>query len=232
MIRSITEKLAAAVLVLMVLAVTAQAATLSPTLESALATQPLNTDAGLVIISFNTTNGLNESHLNTLRGLGITQGFTFQNLGMVAVPATLAQVKSLSTNQSVRSVWSNDRLEYFMEQARMLAGVQRVLTDASFTYANGGLPVSGKGDFSVMVIDSGIDATHNDLKFGDKVVQNVQVITSTQMSTVNSRRSSPSRTCRTRTRAWATAHTARASSAARDRIAAVVTRALRRARKS
>ncbi len=182
MIRSITEKLAAAVLILMALAVTAQAATLSPTLESALATQSLDTDAGLVIISFNTTTGLNESHLNTLRGLGITQGFTFQNLGMVAVPATLAQVKSLSTNQSVRSVWSNDRLEYFMEQARMLAGVQRVLTDASFTYANGGLPVSGKGDFSVMVIDSGIDATHNDLKFGDKVVQNVQVITSTQMS--------------------------------------------------
>ena len=52
-------------------------------------------------------------------------------------------------------------------------------SDAAMTRANGGLPVSGKGDFSVMVIDSGIDATHNDLKLGDKVVQNVQVLSAT-----------------------------------------------------
>ena len=45
-----------------------------------------------------------------------------------------------------------------------------------------GYRVSGKGDFSVMVIDSGIDATHNDLKLGpQKVIQNVQVLTSTDL---------------------------------------------------
>ena len=39
-------------------------------------------------------------------------------------------------------------------------------TDRSFTNANGGLPVSGRGDFSVVINDSGIDATHPDLQFG------------------------------------------------------------------
>ena len=57
-----------------------------------------------------------------------------------------------------------------------MAGVDRVRRDAAMTNANGGTPVSGKGDFSVMVIDSGIDATHNDLKLGQTVVQNVQVL--------------------------------------------------------
>ncbi|HKR00054.1 MAG TPA: S8 family serine peptidase, partial [Pyrinomonadaceae bacterium] len=64
-----------------------------------------------------------------------------------------------------------------------LAGVDRVRKDAAMTNANGGLPVSGKGDFSVMVIDSGIDATHNDLKLGQTVVQNVQVLTHEGLTT-------------------------------------------------
>ena len=34
------------------------------------------------------------------------------------------------------------------------------LTDAGFTFRNGGMPVSGNGDFSVFVIDSGIDGGH------------------------------------------------------------------------
>ena len=110
-----------------------------------------------------------------MRGLGIRGGYTFQNLGMVAAPATVAQVKALNANPNVRSIWSNDKLEYYMDQARVLAGVDRIRRDAAMTNANGGTPISGKGDFSVMVIDSGIDATHNDLKLGQTVVQNVQV---------------------------------------------------------
>jgi serine protease AprX len=42
------------------------------------------------------------------------------------------------------------------------------------TLRNGGMPVSGAGNFSVLVIDSGVDATHADLQFGTKVIQNVQ----------------------------------------------------------
>ncbi|MGH9942399.1 MAG: S8 family serine peptidase, partial [Pyrinomonadaceae bacterium] len=139
---------------------------------------------GAVIVAFNTTGGLNESHLGVLRGVGINGGYTFQHLGMVGVPAVnAAQVRALAANPAVRSVWSNDQLEYFNNQARTVAGVDRVRTDANFTRTNGGLPVSGAGDFSVMVIDSGVDATHNDLKLGSKVVQNVQIVTSTETLT-------------------------------------------------
>ncbi|HYG80818.1 MAG TPA: S8 family serine peptidase, partial [Pyrinomonadaceae bacterium] len=63
------------------------------------------------------------------------------------------------------------------DQARVLTGVDRIRRDAAMTNANGGIPVSGRGDFSVMVIDSGVDATHNDLKLGQTVIQNVQVLT-------------------------------------------------------
>lgn len=153
------------------------AATLSPTLQSQLGTLANTDSVGVVIVSFKTSEGLKDSHLSVLRGLGIRGGVTFPNLGMVGVHATAGQVKALASNAAVRSVWSNDKLEYFMNQARVLAGVDRIRTDARMTQGNGGLPISGRGDFSVLVIDSGIDATHNDLKLGQNVVQNVQVLT-------------------------------------------------------
>lgn len=181
MIRRITEKFAAAFIVSLVLSIVASAATLSPKLQADLAAQPDTVDAGLVIVAFNTTDGINESHLSLLRGMGITRGITFKNLGMVAVPATLGQVKQLSARSEVRSVWSNDRLEYFIDQAKVLAGVTKVLNDADFARANGNLPVTGRGNFSVLVIDSGVDASHDDLKLGDKVVQNVQVLSSSNV---------------------------------------------------
>ena len=174
-----TKKAAAIFIATLILctAFAAHAATLSPALEAQINGQAGDVNLGLVIISFKTSDGLKPSHLDALRGLGITGGYTFQNLGMVAAPATVAQVKALSANPNVRSVWSNDKLEYYMEQARVMAGVDRVRRDAGMTRINGGTPISGKGDFSVMVIDSGIDATHNDLKLGQNVIQNVQVLT-------------------------------------------------------
>lgn len=161
--------------------VSMSAATLSNTLTNKLNTLSEATDVGLVIVAFNTNNGLQASHLDVLRGLGITKGYTFQNLGMVAVPATVAQVRSLAANSMVRSVWSNDKLQYFMNEARTMTGVDKLRLDNQMTARNGGFPVSGNGNFSALVIDSGIDATHADLKLGTKVVQNVQVLTSTNL---------------------------------------------------
>ncbi|HEV2915639.1 MAG TPA: S8 family serine peptidase [Pyrinomonadaceae bacterium] len=177
MIRRIATTLISILLSCAALQAGASAASLSPTLKSQLSKLSDGESLGTVIVSFRTSDGLKDAHLGVLRSLGITGGVTFQNLGMVAVTATTGQVRALSTNPEVRSVWSNDRLEYYIDQARVLAGVNRIRTDAGFTSANGGTPVSGKGDFSVLVIDSGIDATHNDLKLGQTVVQNVQVLT-------------------------------------------------------
>lgn len=165
--------------VLFSFSVLTNAATLSPALAERLNGAANSLNLGTVIVTFHTTNGLQSSHLNILRGVGILSGHTFQNLGMVAINARAGQVLQLKDNPAVRSIWSNDRLQYAMEQARAVAGVNRVTTDMTFTTMNGGLPVSGKGDFSVMVIDSGIDATHADLQFGEKVVQNVQILTAT-----------------------------------------------------
>jgi serine protease AprX len=154
----------------------AQAVVLSQKLKDQLNTLADTAGVGMVIVAFNTNSGLNDNHLNILKSLGITGGQTFKNLGMVAQPMTVAQVRALANNPNVRSIWSNDRLVYTMNQARVLTGVDRLRSETAFTLRNGGMPVSGAGDFSVMVIDSGIDATHADLQFGTKVIQNVHPV--------------------------------------------------------
>src|SRR5205085_10153209 len=165
---------------------TARAATLSPTLQAKLNGAADATSVGLVIVSFRTSDGLKAAHLDVLRSVGITGGYTLQQLGMVATLATAGQVRALSANSAVRSIWSNDQLYYFDNQARTLVGLDKLRTDANITRMNGGLPVSGKGDFSVVINDSGIDATHQDLQFGTHVIQNVQQATDTETSDVSS----------------------------------------------
>src|ERR1044072_7253242 len=156
------------------------AATLSQDLQYKLVSAGDGLPVGIVIVSFNTTNGLNNSHLDVLRNVGIIKGLTLDKLGMVAMPATAGQVRALAANTAVRSVWSNDRLRYFLDQGRVLAGVDRLRNDRAFTQANGGAMVSGAGNFSVVINDSGIDATHRDLSFGNHVIQNVQLVTDTE----------------------------------------------------
>ena len=155
------------------------AATLSPTLQDQITGMANNTRVGVVIISFNAPAGLKESHLNVLRTLGVLKGVTFTRLGMVGTVLTAGQVRALSNNSAVRSIWSNDRLSYYMNNARMMTGADRVRTDGAFTLRNNGTPITGAGDFSVLVIDSGIDATHADLPLGSKVIQNSQRVIST-----------------------------------------------------
>src|ERR687890_260778 len=134
---------------------------------------------GTVIIALNPNSGLNPPHLDALRAVGITKGITLNRLGMVAAVATAGQVRALASNPSVRSVWFNDRLHYHDAEARTLTGVDRLRTDRGFTTRNSGLPVSGRGDFSVVINDSGIDATHPDLQLGKNVIQNVFIATGT-----------------------------------------------------
>lgn len=156
----------------------ATAATVGSSLQQKLATVADADLVGTVIIAFDTTDGLKPAHTDALASAGITGGYTLPTLGMVAVPsATAAQVRAVAALAGVRSVWGNDPLHLLMHQARVLTGVDQVETDSALTTANGGLPISGSGDFSVVINDSGIDATHDDLKFGQHVIQNVQIMT-------------------------------------------------------
>ena len=158
-------------------AAAAQAPKLSPSFAAQIGGLADDVAAGTAIVTFDTTTGLQDSHLGLLRSLGITGGLTYPKLGMVAQPMTVGQVRALAARPEVLSVWSNDELALQMHQARVLGGVERAQTNTAFTTRNGGMPVSGAGDFSVLVIDSGIDATHGDLPLGTKVVQNVQAVT-------------------------------------------------------
>lgn len=108
-----------ALIITVALAFQAQAASLSPTLQNQISSLADNVGVGMVIVSFKTNDGLQESHLNILRNVGITGGQTFPTLGMVAQPMTAGQVRALANNPNVRSLWSNDRLQYFMNQARV-----------------------------------------------------------------------------------------------------------------
>ncbi len=172
-----------AVAVVGVLFAQAQSATLSPKLQNQLPSLADSASVGMTIVAFNTSNGLQTSHLDVLRAVGVNGGRTFTNLGMVAMPLTAGQVRTLNANPTVRSIWSNDRLQYFDAEARTVTGVERVRTTSAFTTANGGMPVSGAGNFSVVINDSGIDATHDDLKLGSKTVQNIQILTDTDTLT-------------------------------------------------
>jgi serine protease AprX len=161
-----------------VLVMNASASRIGPKLQSKIAGLADNVSVGVVVVSFNTTSGLSNTHLNILRSVGVNLGVTYPTLGMVGTVLNVGQVRALAANPSVRSIWTNDQLMYYMDAARTLTGVDRIRTDSGFSIRNGGMPVSGSGNFSVFVIDSGIDATHADLPLGTKVIQNTSRVVS------------------------------------------------------
>jgi serine protease AprX len=180
MLRRISAAFFSLVLLCLVTVADTRAATIGPSLQSKLAGLAADASVGTVIVAFKTTNGLQPAHLDVLRSVGITSGYTLNRLGMVAVVATAAQVRALAASAAVRSVWANDQLYYFDKETSTLTGVERLRTDAALTRANGGMPVSGAGNFSVVINDSGIDATHPDLQLGKNVIQNVMIVTDEQ----------------------------------------------------
>ncbi|MCL5028992.1 MAG: S8 family serine peptidase [Bacteroidetes bacterium] len=144
-------------------------ADIDPQLTAALASVAGSVQA---VVVFNSQGAPSVSETSLLQSVGITQGVTMLSLPMAGVIVTAAQVKQLSANPMVRSIFFNKQLTYFNYKSRNIIGVDRLRSDQQITTRNGGLPVSGKG-VTVLVNDTGIDGTHADLQYGTHVIQNV-----------------------------------------------------------
>ncbi|WP_142296501.1 S8 family serine peptidase [Lottiidibacillus patelloidae] len=134
-----------------------------------------------VIVTFHGDGAPTDTDVNLLESIGVTTGITMTSLPMAGIIATKEQVIQLAENSNVRSLYLNEKVEYTNADANELTGVNEVKEDSSLWL--GGFPVSGRG-ITVVINDSGIDATHGDLKYGEKVLENV--LGSTNLSNLTS----------------------------------------------
>jgi serine protease AprX len=167
MLRRTVLKLTALSLGLLASGVSLAAASLGDELNRAIAAAA-PVDRLEVIVSFSQGGAPTSGQILGLRLLGITQGRWMQTLPMAGVMATPSQIRAMALRGDVRSIHLNRNLRYFNHDARRISGVDAV-------QANPDLGYTGRG-VTLMVNDSGIDATHADLQYGSHVVQNVQAV--------------------------------------------------------
>jgi serine protease AprX len=135
------------------------------------------TDSAMVVVSYDQLDALTTTQLQSLLNLGLTQGVQFKSLPIVGVIANANQINHLAAMPGVRSIFANRSLEYYNAEARQITGVEKLQSSAFDN--NNGMKYTGKG-VTVIVNDSGIDATLDDLEYGVKVIENVQGVTHAQ----------------------------------------------------
>jgi serine protease AprX len=128
----------------------------------------------MAVVTYDQLDPVSTTQLEHLSGLGISQSVQFASVPVIGVVANVDQIQAIAQRSDVRSVWLNRTLEYFNADARQITGVAAV--QGEDFVARNNMEYTGKG-VTLMVNDSGIDATHQDLFFGDKVVDNVQGLT-------------------------------------------------------
>lgn len=151
---------------------TASSAQVDPLIRKYLSTKALGAKMPMIITYRSTPTS---TELGRLQALGITKGFALRELPMVIADLSLAQVEAVKMQPGVRSVWANRVMKNFTSSSRRFIGVPQMMADGAVTRrnaANPGTPISGKG-VGIGYVDTGIDATQEDLKLGFKTRQNV-----------------------------------------------------------
>lgn len=142
---------------------------LSDMLDSALPGDRLE-----VVISYAQSSPVRADQLATLSQLGIDQALSMQSLPIAGALATPGQIQALAARDDVASIYFNAPLQYMNLDSRRISGAARAVDNpGDFGRV---LPFSGMG-VTVVVNDSGIDATHMDLSYGSHVVENAQGLT-------------------------------------------------------
>lgn len=135
------------------------------------------TEQVMVVVTYNQLEPVSEAQLTELLDLDITEGVQFSSLPIIGVLATPQQIEQIAKKSDVRSIWLNRPLKYFNADARQITGVDQLQSNEFFQRNN--TTFDGTG-VTIVVNDSGIDAAHQDLLFGDTVVENAQGLTHAQ----------------------------------------------------
>jgi serine protease AprX len=146
---------------------------LDPKLVSRMAAaQP--TDELQIVVSYKQSGPLTLTQVAALKSLGITRGLTMRKLPIAGALATKAEIAALAKRTDVASIFWNAPLRYSNLESRQISGAKRAV-DNPGDYGRA-IPFSGAG-VTVVINDSGVDGTHDDLKFGTHVVQNTTALT-------------------------------------------------------
>ncbi|HVR82617.1 MAG TPA: S8 family serine peptidase [Luteimonas sp.] len=127
-----------------------------------------------IVVSYKQSGPVTAGQVAAMKVLGITKGITMRKLPIAGALATPAEVQALAKRTDVASIYWNAPLRYSNAEARKLSGAARTVENPG-DYGRA-IPFSGAG-VTVVVNDSGIDATHLDLQYGNHVVQNTQGVT-------------------------------------------------------
>lgn len=123
-----------------------------------------------VVVSYKQSVPVSAAQVAALRALGIDKGVTMRTLPIAGALATPAEIRALALRDDVASIYFNKTLRYMNKEQRQMSGAARTVDNpGDFGRA---VPYSGAG-VTVLVNDSGVDGTHEDLKFGENLVQNV-----------------------------------------------------------
>jgi serine protease AprX len=114
-----------------------------------------------------------DADIADLKAAGVLGGTRYRALPMVALTATKGQIDRIGDLPAVRSIYGNRTLQWSADESRAKSGLTSMRQDSDLLAFRGGVPLEGNG-VGVAVLDTGIDATHEDL--AGRVIRNVKLV--------------------------------------------------------